>query len=253
MQPVNGMSITPRRAVFLDRDGVICHNRADHVKSWNEFVFLRQAREAVARLATLDLAIVVVTNQAAINRRLVTENTVQEIHDRMCREITLVGGRIDGVYYCPHRPDEHCACRKPEPGMLLRAASDLSIGLRGSYMVGDAWSDIQAGLAVGCVPYLVMTGRGGRQVPEAFREASGQARVVADLNEAVTAILRSEGFAPYEMARSQTLWTQDNVPPQASVNSHGSACCRSEDVSSSDDAQSPTSSMSEPPAMRIRQ
>ena len=253
MQRANDVGIEPRRAVFLDRDGVICRNRVDHVKSWDEFVFLSQAREALACLTRLDLAIVVVTNQAAINRELVTEDTVEDIHDRMCREISLAGGRIDGVYYCPHRPDEQCACRKPQPGMLLRAASDLSIELPGSYMVGDAWSDIGAGLAVGCVPYLVMTGRAGRQAPVALREASRQVRVVADLSEAVTAILRSEGFSPYEFSWNQTMETQDNVPPEARFDSRGSDRYGSEDVSSLDNAQSPTSSMPEQPIMRIRQ
>jgi D-glycero-D-manno-heptose 1,7-bisphosphate phosphatase len=253
MQRANDVGIEPRRAVFLDRDGVICRNRVDHVKSWDEFVFLPQARESLARLTTLNLAIVVITNQAAINRGLVTEDIVEQIHDRMRREISLAGGRIDRVYYCPHRPDERCACRKPEPGMLLRAASDLGIELQGSYLVGDAWSDIQAGTAVGCVPYLVMTGRAGRQAPEAFREVTEQARVVADLSEAVTAIHRYEGPASFEMAPSQTLRTLDNVAPQARVDSHGSDGYRGKDVSSLDDAQSLASSMSEPPAMGIRQ
>jgi D-glycero-D-manno-heptose 1,7-bisphosphate phosphatase len=242
----------PRRAIFLDRDGVICRNRFDHVKCWDEFVFLSRAREALARLTYLDLAIVVVTNQAAINRKLVTVEIVDEIHDRMCREIALAGGRIDRVYYCPHRPDEGCACRKPEPGLMLRAASDLGIELQGSYLVGDAWSDVQAGLAVGCVPYFVMTGRAGRQAPEAFRQGSGRFRVVADLSEAVTSILRAEGCTPYEMAWSRTLAAQDDVLSQHRFASRAADRRSTGDVPSLDDSRGPTSSVSEQPAMGIR-
>ena len=207
------MEIEGKRAVFLDRDGVICRNRIEHVKRWSEFVFLSRTREALARLAYLDLAIVVITNQAAVNRKLVTEETVDEIHRRMVSEITAAGGRVDRVYYCPHRPDERCACRKPEPGMLSQAAQDLGIELRGSYIVGDAWSDLQAGLAVGCVPFMVMTGRAGKQAPEAFRLGGGRFRVVSDLSEAVTAILRSEGCSPQEMAWSQSISFQGDTGP----------------------------------------
>ena len=181
------------RAVFLDRDGVICRNRPDHVKNWSEFVFLSRARESLACLATLDVRIVVITNQAAINRRMVTADTVEEIHRRMVAEIEAAGGRIDRVYYCPHRPDEACDCRKPQPGLLKQAAADLNIELEGSYLVGDAWSDIQAGLAVGCTPLLVLTGRGQHQALQALREGVGCLRIVFDLSEAVWAILRAEG------------------------------------------------------------
>lgn len=180
------------RAVFLDRDGVICRNRPDHVKSWNEFVFLAHARESLARLTVLDMPIIVITNQAAINRGIVSAETVEEINQRMVMEVEAAGGRVDRVYYCRHRPDERCGCRKPQPGLLKKAAADLDIELKGSYLVGDAWSDIQAGLAVDCTSFLVLTGRGLRQANQALREAPGRFRVVRNVSEAVTTILRSE-------------------------------------------------------------
>ena len=191
------------RAVFLDRDGVICHNRPDHVKRWKEFIFLSRAREALARLAVLDMPIVVVTNQAAVNRGLVSTATVEAIHYRMVEEVEAAGGRIDGVYYCPHRPDETCSCRKPQPGLLKNAAADLDIELQGSYLVGDALSDIQAGLKAGCTPYLVLTGRGLCQVVPALREEPGRFQVVRNLQEAVTNILLAEGYTPYQMVWSR--------------------------------------------------
>ncbi len=153
-----------RRAVFVDRDGVICRNRSDYVKSWEEFVFLPGALEALTELARTDLYIVIVTNQSAINRGIVSAETVEEINSRMVLAIEAAGGRVDRVMYCPHRPDEHCACRKPQPGMLVMAAEDLGLDLAHSYLIGDAETDMQAGRAVGCRRYLVLTGRGRRQL-----------------------------------------------------------------------------------------
>ncbi len=204
------------RAVFLDRDGVICRNRPDHVKSWSEFIFLSGARESLARLASLEMPIVVISNQAAINRGMVMAETVEEIHSRMVTEIEAAGGRIDRVYYCPHRPDEACDCRKPQPGLLKRAAADLDIELEGSYIVGDAWSDIQAGLAVGCTPLLVLTGRGQHQALQALREGVGCLRIAYDLSAAVQAILEAEGVDAYEMIQGGL--TMDSVEPVTSLN-----------------------------------
>ncbi|HHH41379.1 MAG TPA: HAD family hydrolase [Chloroflexi bacterium] len=181
------------RAVFLDRDGVICHNRDDHVKGWDEFVFLPRAKKALAKLAQLDLPVIVITNQAIINRGMVPAATVEEIHRRMVQEVRAAGGRIDRVYYCPHRPDEGCGCRKPRPGLLLQAAAELGIDLKGSYLVGDAWTDIQAGLAVGAQPLMVLTGRGLRLLPQALRGGLGQFQVAWDLYQAVEMIRRAEG------------------------------------------------------------
>ena len=181
------------RAVFADRDGVICHNRPDYVKSWGEFVFYERAPESLARLAQLDMPIVIITNQSAINRGLVPLETVEEIHRRMLAEVKMAGGRIDGVYYCPHRPDEGCDCRKPRAGLLRRAAAEMDIDLNGSYLIGDAWSDIKAGLDTGCTSILVLTGRGRTQVKQALLEAPGNFRIAGDLTEAVEMILYAEG------------------------------------------------------------
>lgn len=171
-----------RRAIFLDRDGVINWNRADHVKSWAEFEFLPRAREGLRQIARLDLAVVVVSNQAAINRRLVKESAVRSIHARMLEEIGQAGGRIDRVYFCPHTPEEQCGCRKPEPGMYLQAADDLDIDLLRSYIVGDAKADVQAAYEIGATPILVMTGRDCAQRIDAQRgcEQCGVNCVVVD-------------------------------------------------------------------------
>jgi len=180
------------RAIFLDRDGVICENRTDHVKSWDEFRFVPGARESLAALSRLGMPIVVVTNQAAINRGMTTTAAVEDIHRRMVAEVEAFGGRIDRVLYCPHRPEEHCKCRKPEPGMLLHAATEMGIDLARSYMVGDALTDMQAGLAVGAETILVLSGRGFRQLLPALHTLGDSLFVVRSLVGATAHILNAE-------------------------------------------------------------
>ena len=189
-----------RRAIFIDRDGVICRNRNDHVKSWEEFVFLRGALEALARLARLDLFIVVVTNQAIINRGIVPVDAIEDIHARMVRAVEAAGGRIDQVVYCPHRPDEHCDCRKPQPGMLLKAANDLRLDLSRSYFVGDAEADMLAGQAVGCHRYLVLTGRGRQQLIRCWLHGERGFAVMPTLGAVANAILCQENRARWRLS-----------------------------------------------------
>ena len=192
------------RAIFLDRDGVICENRPDHVKSWGEFRFLPGTIPGLAQLARTDFASVVVTNQAAINRGIVTASTVTGIHDRMASEVRRAGGRIDRVYICPHRPDEECSCRKPRPGMLVQAAVDMSIDLKRSYLIGDATTDMQAGLAMGCQCFMVLTGRGLKQSPKAMMDVQSDFRFARDLQHAIEMILYLEAFGTESLPTEQS-------------------------------------------------
>lgn len=181
------------RAIFLDRDGVICENRSDHVKNWREFEFLPGAKEGLIALSRLGLPIIVVTNQAAIGRGMVSAEVVEDIHRRMLAKISGWGGRIDRIIYCPHRPEDDCSCRKPKPGMLLQAAQEMNLDLSQSYLVGDAASDIQAGRQVGCRTYLVLTGRGVEQLIPALHFVEGRRLTVArNLMEAANYILDAE-------------------------------------------------------------
>jgi len=178
-----------RPAVFLDRDGVIIENRPDHVKSIPEVCFIPGALEALVRLAQRDCLIVIVTNQAAIGRGLLTRQTADAINAYILQHITAAGGRIDGVYLCPHLPEEACVCRKPSPGMLLEATRDLGIDLRASVMIGDALTDVQAAQAVEAQPILVLTGRGAIQAQELSRSGLKHTPTFASLVEAVEQIL----------------------------------------------------------------
>lgn len=166
-------------AILLDRDGVINCNRCDHVKTWDEFQFLPGALSALARLARLELPVIVISNQGAIGRGLMTGAAADEINRLMIAEVCLAGGRIDDVLYCPHRPEEGCACRKPRPGLLLQAAERWRLDLAASVLIGDAEADIVAAQSAGCRPLLVLTGRGTEQLA-AMRAAGRDGFAVAD-------------------------------------------------------------------------
>lgn len=178
-----------QKTVFIDRDGVICENRADYVKDWTEFIFLPNALEALAELKQAGYRVVIVTNQSAVGRGFMSLETLQDIHERMITAIRQAGGEIEHVFYCPHQPEDSCDCRKPQPGMLKQAAELLQINLAETYMVGDAYSDIQAGQAVGCTSFLVLTGRGLAQLPLTLRNATTNFHVVPHLDVAVKHII----------------------------------------------------------------
>ncbi|MGB9734576.1 MAG: D-glycero-beta-D-manno-heptose 1,7-bisphosphate 7-phosphatase [Conexivisphaera sp.] len=143
-----------RPAVFLDRDGVICYD-VHYMRSPDQFELMPGVAEGIRRLNGAGFLVVVATNQSGIRRGYFTEEDLARIHARMLEELGRRGARIDAIYYCPCLPEEDCECRKPRPGMLLRAAEELGIDLGRSYMVGDKALDVEAGRAAGCTTVLV--------------------------------------------------------------------------------------------------
>lgn len=176
-------------AVFLDRDGVINENRADHVKNWSEFKFLPGAIEAVARFTRAGVRVFVITNQAIINRGLATTDVVDLLNRRMVQELERHGGHVHAVAYCPHRPDEDCRCRKPQPGLLLDLANRYDVDLGRSVLIGDALSDLEAGRVAGCRTLLVLSGRGRDQLAQSVALGYEPFEVAADLSEAADLLL----------------------------------------------------------------
>jgi D-glycero-D-manno-heptose 1,7-bisphosphate phosphatase len=151
-------------ALFLDRDGVIIENRQDYVRSWSDVVIYPQALRALEKITTSRRKIFIVTNQSVVGRGLISRNAANEINKKLVDAIESSGGRIDGVFMCPHAPQESCRCRKPEPGLILDAAAEHSIDLNNSILVGDALSDILAGQNEEKKKnVLVRTGRGAAQ------------------------------------------------------------------------------------------
>lgn len=180
------------RVVFVDRDGVL--NRlfdGDYVRCWDEFEFLPRVTEALQRLHAEGIPVVVITNQSCINRGVVPAADIEKIHARMCRAVERAGGRIEAIYCCPHRPDESCDCRKPEPGLLQRAISEMGVDPAHSFLIGDSASDVLAGRRAGCQTCFVRSGRGDVELDELRRQGSLPNYIVSDLYEAVEAILQA--------------------------------------------------------------
>jgi D-glycero-D-manno-heptose 1,7-bisphosphate phosphatase len=174
-----------QRDIFLDRDGVINENRDDHVRSWAQFVFVPGALDALRLLTQWQYRIFIVTNQAVVGRGLITAETLDDIHTRMRATIQAHGGQITDMRACLHRPDEHCGCRKPQPGMLRDLATTWQINLARTYFVGDALTDMQAGKAAGCRTLLVRTGRGSEQATNPAWAAAQPDHAADDLLAAV--------------------------------------------------------------------
>jgi D-glycero-D-manno-heptose 1,7-bisphosphate phosphatase len=150
------------KLIILDRDGTINHDSDEHIKSPAEWKPIKGSLEAMARLTHAGYRIAVATNQSGIARGLLDTRTLFAIHDTLLRALAQVGGRVDAFFFCPHAPDAGCACRKPQPGMLLEVARRFNVSLKDTYMVGDAHRDAEAAAAAGARPVLVLSGRGRR-------------------------------------------------------------------------------------------
>jgi D-glycero-D-manno-heptose 1,7-bisphosphate phosphatase len=152
------------KAIFMDRDGVIIENRPNYVLSWSDVEFLPHSIDAL-RIINPNIKIVIITNHSAVGRGLITLQAAKALNQRIVKEIRNHGGRVDGSYMCPHSPQQACQCRKPLPGLILRAARELNIDLANSLMIGDAFTDILAGKNAGISKnILVETGRGSQQI-----------------------------------------------------------------------------------------
>ena len=157
------------KLVILDRDGTINEDRDDFVKSPAEWVPIPGSLEAIARLNHAGWHTVVATNQSGLARGLLDMAALNAIHARMNRELAELGGRIDAVFFCPHGPDDGCTCRKPLPGLFTMIGERYGVSLHETYAVGDSLRDLQAGVAAGCAPHLVRTGKGAALDPAALR------------------------------------------------------------------------------------
>lgn len=186
-------------AVFVDRDGVINVNRAEHVRTWSDLEFLPGALDGLALLTRSGFEVVVVTNQAIVNRGAVSREAVDGIHERMVAEIERMGGAVRAVLLCPHRPDEGCRCRKPAPGLLVDAATRLGIDLSDAVMIGDHEHDLEAARRAGCSSILLLSGR-TRERPPAHELPTGCLAVLPGLLEAaqfVTGPFREGASQPF--------------------------------------------------------
>ena len=148
------------KLVILDRDGVINQDSPLFIKSPHEWLPIKGSLEAIALLNQLGYTVVVATNQSGIARKLFDENTLHAIHEKMHQAVKACGGCIDAIFYCPHGPNDSCDCRKPKPGLLQQIAKHYKLNLEQVVCVGDSYRDLEAALAAGATPVLVLTGNG---------------------------------------------------------------------------------------------
>lgn len=147
------------RAVFLDRDGVINSDRDDYVKNVGELRIFPFAPSAIKRLNDAGWPVFVVSNQQGVAKGIIAENDLDAMEREISRQVEDAGGRITKFYYCKHLASDGCSCRKPEPGMILKAADEYGIDLAESVMVGDTAHDIAAGKSAGSRTVLALTGK----------------------------------------------------------------------------------------------
>jgi D-glycero-D-manno-heptose 1,7-bisphosphate phosphatase len=173
-----------RRYVLLDRDGTIIVER-NYLADPEQVELIEGAAAGLRRLSAQGLGLVVVTNQSGIGRGLFDAERLAEIHERMQAALRAEGVALDGIFFCPHLPEQACGCRKPRPGLALRAAAELGFEPARSFMVGDMASDVRLGRTLGATTLLVRTGHGEETL------ARGEAQpdhVVADLRAAAACI-----------------------------------------------------------------
>ena len=174
------------KLIILDRDGVINVDSGQYIKSPEEWKPIPGALEAIARLNQWGWRVVVATNQSGIGRGLFGMDTLTAINDRMVKSLAQAGGRLDGIFFCPHAADSTCDCRKPKPGMLLQIAERFNVELADVPCVGDGLRDLQAAAAAGAKPYLVLTGKG--EATQASGELPPGTQVYPDLDAVAAAL-----------------------------------------------------------------
>ena len=177
--------MTPRGAALLDRDGTLIVER-DYLSDPEGVALLPGAAEGLRRMRGLGLLLVVVTNQSGIGRGYFSETALRLVHERLESLLAAEGVRLDGIYHCPHAPDDGCDCRKPGTGLAQRAARELGLSLARSAVVGDKGTDVALARALGVPAVLVTTGHGERELAAGARADA----VAADLVEAATALER---------------------------------------------------------------
>ena len=148
------------KLIILDRDGVINQDRDDFVKSADEWIPIAGSMDAIAFLTEAGYTVAVATNQSGIGRKYFTMQELTEMHNKMHRLAQQAGGVIDGIWFCPHTAADGCDCRKPLPGMVSDILSRFNAEAADTWLVGDSLRDLQAAVAVGAKPYLVLTGKG---------------------------------------------------------------------------------------------
>jgi D-glycero-D-manno-heptose 1,7-bisphosphate phosphatase len=185
-------SNSPDKAIFMDRDGTVSEEIGYmyHAGLYKPFPWTGQA---VRRINESGFKAILITNQAGVERGYFPESTVHEVHAVLDAELERWSARLDGIYFCPHRPETQCDCRKPKPGMILRASREMNIELSESYMIGDRYVDVEAAHGAGVKSVLLRSGDGLKEIEKFGKTAANQPHFIADtLLLAVEAILSGQ-------------------------------------------------------------
>ncbi|MDD1016257.1 D-glycero-beta-D-manno-heptose 1,7-bisphosphate 7-phosphatase [Pseudomonas rubra] len=158
------------KLLILDRDGVINQDSDAYIKSLDEWIPIPGSIDAIAQLSKAGWTVAVATNQSGIARGYYDLATLEAMHARLRELVAEQGGEVGMIVYCPHGPDEGCACRKPKPGMLSTIAVHYQVNLAGVWFVGDSKGDLEAALAVDAQPILVKTGKGEKTLSKGIPE-----------------------------------------------------------------------------------
>ncbi len=179
------------KLIILDRDGVINYDSDDYIKSPEEWLPIPGSLEAIARLNHAGYNVVVATNQSGIGRGYYSLETLNQIHHKMHKRLTEVGGVIDGIFFCPHTPDDHCHCRKPAIGLFQQIAERMRCKLEHVPFIGDTLTDVTAARVAALSPVLVRTGKGQLTLDKS-RAATADVPVFDNLESYVTDLLSPE-------------------------------------------------------------
>jgi D-glycero-D-manno-heptose 1,7-bisphosphate phosphatase len=180
------------KLIILDRDGVINQDSDDYIKSPEEFIPIPGSLEAIAQLNHAGYTVMVATNQSGIARGYYDVDTLNRMHEKLKRLLNNFGGHIDGIFFCPHGPNDHCDCRKPKTGLYEEIAQRAGVSLTDVPVVGDSLRDIQSAQAVGARPFLVKTGKGERTLAKG--EGLNGVPVFKDLSECVDSLLNGRAY-----------------------------------------------------------
>jgi D,D-heptose 1,7-bisphosphate phosphatase len=165
------------RVVFIDRDGTINVNFG-YIDNPDDFEMYPGVKEGIKLLKDKGFKIIVITNQSGIARGYFSEETLENIHQKMKNELSKKGASIDAIYYCPHHPKDKCNCRKPNTGLFQQAVKELNIDVKRSFIIGDRMLDIEAGYKIGCKTVLVPENK--EKVEQEMKESSIKPDYVCD-------------------------------------------------------------------------
>lgn len=201
------------KLVIVDRDGTICIEREGYIQTPDDWEPLPGALDAIARINQAGYHVVIAANLPGLGRGLFDMAALNAIQAKMNKQLAAVGGRVEAIFYCPHAPDEGCTCRKPLPGLFQQIGERYKVDLRNIHAVGDSVRDVQATAAAGCIPHLVLTGKGAPvQTDPLPPEFPPGTRVHADLAAFATAFV-AEVEAQQAAARAEADAKADRTAP----------------------------------------